>query len=56
MNKPVGWRRRGRPKHRYLDDVEEDLRMIAVRAMEKAGLDREEWKNILNQAKAYKGF
>jgi hypothetical protein len=41
LEKPVGQRRRGRPRTRFLDNVEEDLGDTGIRAWRRRAMDRE---------------
>jgi hypothetical protein len=50
FQKPFGSRRKGRPNSRRVDDIEVDLK-TGREWVEKA-LDRGEWKNVLEEAKA----
>jgi hypothetical protein len=56
FQKPVGQRSRGRPRTRFLDNVEEDLRNIRIRAWRRTALDRDAWKNVLKEAEAHLGL
>jgi hypothetical protein len=47
--KPDGCRRVGRPKLRGMDD-------LSVRRWRRRALDRREWKNVLEMARAYTGL
>jgi hypothetical protein len=51
-DKPGGKRRRGRPKLRWLDDVEANLRSMGVKRWRTKVLNREEWALIIKEAKA----
>jgi hypothetical protein len=50
-NKPGG-KRRGRPRLRWLDDVESDLRSMGVKRCRTKVLNREEWASIMKEIKA----
>ena len=54
--KPEGSRRIGRPKLRWMDGVEEDLRKIGVRAWRRRALDRDDWKTVLAAIRAQTGL
>lgn len=41
--KPLGWKMRGRPRKRLIDDVEDDLRMIGVKRWRILAGERSEW-------------
>lgn len=56
LDKPVGQRRRGRPRMRFLDNIDADLNGIGVRAWRRRALDRDDWKQILEEAKAHEGL
>ena len=47
-----GRRCRGRPRLRWIDDVEDDLRKLSVKRWRAKALDREEWASIIREAKA----
>jgi hypothetical protein len=47
-----GRRDRGRPRLRWLNDVEDDLRMLGVkRWRRRKALEREEWALVIKEAK-----
>ena len=47
-----GRRGRGRPRLRWIDDVEDDLRNPSVKRWTVKALDREEWASLIRKAKA----
>jgi hypothetical protein len=54
--KPDGCRRVARPKLRWTDGIENDLRKFSVRGRGRRALDRREWKNILEAARSQTGL
>jgi hypothetical protein len=55
MSKPEGRRSVGRPKMRWLDDVEEDLRMMRISGWRGKARRRDEWKSVLREVKVLQG-
>ena len=47
-----GIRGRGRPRLRWINDVEDDLRKFGVKRWRMKALNREEWASIVREAKA----
>ena len=47
-----GRRRRGRPRLRWINDVEDDIRKLRVKRWRTKALDRQEWASIIREAKA----
>jgi hypothetical protein len=54
MNKPEG-RSVGRPKMRWLDDVEEDLRNMRISGRRGKARGRDERKSVLREVKVLQG-
>jgi hypothetical protein len=42
----------GRPRLRWINDVEDDLRELSVKRWRTKALEREEWASIIKDAKA----
>ena len=51
-----GTRRRGRPRKGWIEEVERDLQVLGVRRRRELVIDREKWRGIVRQAKAYSGL
>jgi len=54
--KPIGRRIRGRPRKRWLEDVEEDIQRMGIRGWRKLCKERTEWKRITEKAKNHSGL
>jgi hypothetical protein len=56
LGKPDGRRRRGRPRKRWLGDLEEDLRKLGFKGWRRKAEDRQEWRNVVKKAEALHGL
>jgi hypothetical protein len=51
--KTVLQRRKGRPRMRWLDDVESDLKKTEVKGWKEKMRDRKQWRLVVEEAKAH---
>jgi len=49
-----GTRRRGRPRKGWREEVVRDLQVLGVRRWRELVIDKEKWRGIVRQAKAYR--
>jgi hypothetical protein len=54
--KPDGVRSVGRPKLRWEDGVDRDIRMLGVKNWKKVALNGDEWAKLLKKGKAHLGL
>ena len=54
--KPDGVRSVGRPKLRWEDGVDKDIRILGVKNWKKVVLNGDEWAKLLKKARAQKGL
>ena len=54
--KPIGRRNRGRPRKRWIEDIEEDIQIMGIRGWRKLRKERAEWKKITEKAKLHSGL
>jgi len=54
--KPTGRRNRGRPRIRWIEDIEEDIQIMGIRGWRKLCKERAEWKKITEKAKTHSGL
>jgi hypothetical protein len=55
-NKMESNRGRGRPRKTWMQDVREDLEAMKIRGWRQKVLRREEWRRIVEEAKAHPGL
>jgi hypothetical protein len=51
-----GVRRVGRPKMRWEDGVDQDMRILEVKNWKKAALDRGEWAKLVKKVRTHQGL
>jgi hypothetical protein len=51
-----GTRKRGRTRKRWIDNVEEYLKIMGIRNWHAVAKDRQEWRKIVSEAKVYNGL
>jgi hypothetical protein len=51
-----GTKRTGRPRKRWIDDEEQDLRRMGVRGWRTRARDRQEWSRVTREAKVHPGL
>jgi GTP1/Obg family GTP-binding protein len=49
-------RRKGRPRMRWLDNVESDLKKMEVKGWKEKMRDREQWRLVVEEAKVHPGL
>ena len=54
--KPDGARSVGRPKLRWEDGIDQDMRILGVKNWKKVALNRDEWAKLLKKARAHQGL
>jgi hypothetical protein len=54
--KPIGRSIRGRPRKRWIEDVEEGILRMGIRGWRKLCKERTEWKRISEEAKTHSGL
>ena len=54
--KPTGRRNRGRPRKRWIEDIEEDIQIMEIKVWRKLCKKRAEWKKITEKAKTHSGL
>jgi hypothetical protein len=54
--KPIGTRTRGRPRKRWIANIEEDKQIVGVRRWRKQCEERAEWKRITEKVKTHSGL
>jgi hypothetical protein len=51
-----GTKRKGPPRKRWVDDVEQDLKKMGVRGWRMRARDRQEWRTVTREAKVHPGL
>jgi hypothetical protein len=54
--KMEGTTKRGRLRKRWIDEVEEDLKIMGIRNWHAVAKDRQEWRKIILEAEVYNGL
>jgi len=54
--KRTGRRIRGRPRKRWVEDTEEDIRALGIRGWRMLSKERTEWRRITEKAKTHSGL
>jgi hypothetical protein len=54
--KPTGTRIRGRPRKRWIADIEEDMQIMGIKQWSNQCKERAEWKRITEKSKTQSGL
>jgi hypothetical protein len=54
--KPMSRRKRGRPRKRWIEDIEKDIQIMGIRGWRKLYKGRAEWKKITEKAETHSGL
>jgi hypothetical protein len=54
--KPTGRGIRGRPRIRWIEDIEEDILLMGIRGWRKLSKEWREWRRITEKAKTHSGL
>jgi len=54
--KPIGRRIRGRPRKRWVENIEEDIQALGIRGWKKLNKERTEWRRITEKAETHSGL
>jgi hypothetical protein len=55
-SKPIGTRIRGRPRKRWIVNVEEDIQIMGIRRWRNQCKEKAEWKKTTEKAKTHSGL
>ncbi|PSN43073.1 hypothetical protein C0J52_11444 [Blattella germanica] len=56
IGKLEGRRRRRRPRKRWIEDIEEDLKKMRVRCWKRKAEDQDEWRKVIKEVKDVHGL
>ena len=54
--KRTGKTNSGRPRKRWIEDIDEDIKIMGIRGWRKLCKERAEWKKITEKAKTHSGL
>jgi len=54
--KPIGTRIKGRPKKRWIVDIEEDIQRIGIKRWRKQCKERAQWKRLTEKDETLRGL
>jgi hypothetical protein len=54
--KLIGRRIRGRPRKRWIEDIEEDIQKMGIRGWRRLSKERTQWRRITEKAKTHSGL
>ena len=54
--RPAGRRLKGRPRKKWIEDIEEDLKKIGIKTWRRICNNRAEWRKIIEEAETHSGL